>query len=135
MSREDVEFLRGVYEPWSRGDFATADVFDPGIEFARIPPEGERGVDVAGEWRGRDEMWRALKDWLSQFSEVRFEAEEFIDLGDRVLVLSRQSGTGKASGVPVEKEQADLITLRDGKIVRWEAYWDRADAKRAAGLD
>jgi ketosteroid isomerase-like protein len=27
-----------------------------------------------------------------------------------------------------------LFTLRDGKIVRWLGYWDRAEAIEAAGL-
>ncbi len=27
-----------------------------------------------------------------------------------------------------------LLTLRDGKIVRWEYYWERADALEAVGI-
>lgn len=29
----------------------------------------------------------------------------------------------------------DLFTFRAGKIVRYESYWDRAEAFRAAGLE
>jgi len=49
-------------------------------------------------------------------------------------VLSRHTARGKQSGVPIEHENGDLFTLRDGKIVRYEAYWNRADALEAAGL-
>ena len=69
------------------------------------------------------------------FSEVRIEAERIIDLsGDRVLVLSRQTARGKQSGVPIEHELGDLFTLRDGKVMRYDSYWNRADAFEAAGL-
>jgi ketosteroid isomerase-like protein len=62
-------------------------------------------------------------------------ADRIIELGDdRVLVLERQIGRGKTSGVVVEHEHGWLFTLRDGKIVRWLGYWDRAEAIEAAGL-
>ena len=61
--------------------------------------------------------------------------EEFVELGDRVLVLTRQSGRGKHSGVLLDRELGDLFTFRDGKIVRLESYWNRDEAVRAAGLE
>ena len=65
-------------------------------------------------------------------------ADRIIELGDdRVLVLERQIGRGKTSGVVVEHEHGWLFTLRDGKLVRWLGYWDRAESHRsrqAAGV-
>jgi ketosteroid isomerase-like protein len=58
-----------------------------------------------------------------------------IDLGDRVLVLESHIARARTSGVEVRHELAHMLTLRDGKIVRWEAYWDRAEAMRVAGLE
>jgi ketosteroid isomerase-like protein len=58
-----------------------------------------------------------------------------MDLGDRVLVLARQTGRGRRSGIVTERELAYLCTVRNGKIARFEAYWDRSDALRAAGLE
>jgi ketosteroid isomerase-like protein len=51
-----------------------------------------------------------------------------------VLVFSRQTAEGKASGAPIEHEGGDLWTLHDGKVVRCHSYWDRAAALEAAGL-
>jgi ketosteroid isomerase-like protein len=63
------------------------------------------------------------------------EAERIIDLGgDRVLVLSRQTARGKLSGAPFDHELAELILLKDGKIVGVAAYWHRAEALEAVGL-
>ena len=49
-------------------------------------------------------------------------------------MLSRHIARGKESGVPIEHEIGDLFTLRDGKIVRYDSYWNRAEALEAAGL-
>jgi ketosteroid isomerase-like protein len=102
------------------------------VEFARI---GADATGDAGEWHGVDAMWAACIEWLRTWDELRVEPERFIDLGERVLVLARQTGRGKQSGLPVELEVGDLFTLRDGKIVRWELYVNRGEALRAVGLE
>jgi ketosteroid isomerase-like protein len=64
-----------------------------------------------------------------------WEPEEFIDAGDdRVLVMARMRGKGKASGQEVDQPIAQVCTMEDGRLVRHETYWDRAEARRAVGL-
>ncbi len=131
MSEENVEIVRRLYERWASGDLS-GDCFDPEVEFARI---GAQTPDMEGRWFGLDEMSTAIREYLRPLSDLRIEAERIIDLsGDRVLVLSRQTARGKLSGVPIEHELGELFTLRDGKIVRYETYWDRAGALEAVGL-
>jgi ketosteroid isomerase-like protein len=90
---------------------------------------------MEGLWIGLDEFLTAFREYLQPLSDLRIAAERIIDLSeDRVLVLSRQTARGKQSGVPIEHELGDLFTLRDGKIVRYYTYWNRADALAAAGL-
>jgi len=101
-------------------------------EHSRI---GAQTPDMEGRWLGLDEFLTAFREYLQALSDLRIEAERIIDLsGDRVLVLSRQTARGKQSGVPIEHEFGDVFTLRDGRVVRLESYWNRADAIRAAGL-
>ena len=131
MSEENVEILRRLYEQWATGDLSP-DFFDPEVEYSRI---GAETPDMEGRWLGLDGLRTAMLEYLRPFSDLRIEAERIIDLsGDRVLVLSRQTAHGKHSGVPIEHELGDLFTLRDGKIVRYDSYWNRADALEAAGL-
>src|SRR5262245_32963190 len=131
MSQENVEILRRLYEHWAAGDFP-ADFFDPDVEFSRT---GAQTPDMEGRWFGLDQFLAAFREYLQPLSDLRIEAERFIDLSrDRVLVLSRQTARGKQSGVPIESEFGDLFTLRDVRIVRYDSYWNRADALEAAGL-
>ena len=131
MSEENVETVRRLYGLWANGDLS-ADHFDPEVEYSRI---GAGTPDMEGRWLGLDDLSTAMLDYLRAFSDLRIEPERIIDLGgDRVLVLSRQTASGKQSGVPIEHEFGDVFTLRDGRVVRLESYWNRADALEAAGL-
>ena len=131
MSQANVEIVRRVFEQWASGDLSAAG-FGPDIEYSRI---GAETPDMEGRWLGLDELFTAMREYLRAFSDLRIEAERIIYLsGDRVLVLSRQTARGKQSGVPIEHELGDLFTLRDGKIVLFHSYWDRAEALEAAGL-
>jgi ketosteroid isomerase-like protein len=132
MSQENVEIVRRLYDRWARGDFSATGFLDPEVVYSRI---GTETPGMEGEWRGIEQMAAGTREYLRAFSDVRIEAERIIDLGDdKVLVLSRQTARGKLSGAPFEHELADLMTLKDGKIVGVVAYWHRAEALEAAGL-
>ena len=50
-------------------------------------------------------------------------------------MFSREAGRGKGSGVEVQTHlTAHLWTLKDGKAVQMQSYWERSDALEAAGL-
>ena len=71
----------------------------------------------------------------SRSSPISFEPERFFDVDDgRVLVFVRVSATGQGSGTPVEIRAAHEFTIRGGRVVRFKAYANRADALEAAGL-
>ena len=132
MSQENVEILRRLYEEWARGDFTSDHFFDSDVEYSRV---GVQTPDMEGVWHGLDELTNAMREYLRPMADLQIKAERFTDLGDdRVLVLSRHTARGKQSGVPMEHELGDLFTLRDGKIVRFYTYWNRAAALEAAGL-
>jgi ketosteroid isomerase-like protein len=132
MPPENVEIVRRLYEHWARGDYSAVDFFDPGVVYSRI---GTETPGMEGEWRGLEEMAVGTREYFRAFSDLRMEAERIIDLGDdKVLVLSRQTARGKLSGAPFEHDLAELMTLKDGKIVGVASYWRRAEALETVGL-
>jgi uncharacterized protein len=131
MSQANVDVIRAMYEHWARGDFPES-YFDSEVEHSRI---GADTPDMEGEWSGAGDVSRAMVEYLHPFSDLRIEAESIFDLDDdRVLVLSRHIARGKVSGAPIDHELADLFTLRGGKVVRFDSYWDRAAGMKAVGL-
>ena len=77
-------------------------------------------------------FWEGLDDTMD---ELRLDAQEFVDAGDRVAVRLRYYGRGKGSGAEIETEMYHQVaTFRDGNsIVRMEYFTDRAQALDAAG--
>jgi ketosteroid isomerase-like protein len=131
MSQENVEILRGGYEALAAGR----------IDFDRLDPEIEwRGPrefpDLAEPLYGHEGVRQYMAKLSEVFDDYRVVAEQFIDAGDgQVLVFSREGGSGKGSGAPVQTHPtAHLWTLRGGKAIRMQSYWERAEALAVAGL-
>lgn len=132
MSEDAVELVQRLYDHWAQGDLRGQKAFDADITFSRIGPSGT-GLD--GEFHGIDQLAHALTEWHQSWVDVRIRAERIIALeDDRVLVLSHHTGSGRASGAPLDRRMADIWTARDGRLIRWESYWSRTEALCAAGL-
>jgi ketosteroid isomerase-like protein len=49
-------------------------------------------------------------------------------------VLARHGGVGRGSRARVGAPVGQVLKLRDGKVIEWRAYLDRAAALEAVGL-
>jgi ketosteroid isomerase-like protein len=130
MSQENVELTRAGYDAVNRGDIdGLLDICAPGVEW-----DDTAALD-APPVTGKEAVRAYFKTVLEPFADFRREPEEIIDLGDdRVLVWFHMTARGKGSGIAVEARGGDLLTIKDGKLVRWEAYAQREQALEAAGL-
>ena len=77
-------------------------------------------------------MARAWGEALSSFDDLSVDAEEIRRLDDeRVLVLTRNSGRGKHSGLELDEIQtrgANVFHVRGGKVTRLAIYFERERA-------
>jgi ketosteroid isomerase-like protein len=126
--------VRRHYEAFNRGELdAYLSVLDPEFEW-----NGPREIpDLAGPHYGPEGVRRYLSKLTEVFSDYRMLPEEFIDLGgDRVLVLAREGGSGRGSGIAVQTNPTGHVwTIREGKPARLESYWERGAALQAVGLE
>jgi hypothetical protein len=59
---------------------------------------------VATTFRGREQLFGAVADWIEAIDDWRVEVEELIDAGnDHVFATISVSGRGKGSGTQVEQ--------------------------------
>ena len=133
MSRENVELVQRIYADWARGDFSSNEWADPEIEL--VVADGPS----PGRWRGIAAMAESWSEVLSAWEDLRAEPEEYRVLDDtRVLVLTRNSGRGKASGFELGQLQtrgANVFHIADsGMVTRLAAYWDRERAFADLGM-
>ena len=129
MSQENVEIVGHHLEAFLSGDNETALSYnDPEVEFdATTRPEGQ-------VYRGHEGVAEAMRVWVGAWEDWKFEVQEIIDAGDRVLLIARESGRGKGSGIEIDQPNFIVFTLRDGKIVRWQGFVHRDAALEATGL-
>jgi ketosteroid isomerase-like protein len=130
MSQENVEVVREMLAAYLAGDNAAAlAALDPEIQFdATVRPDGRI-------YQGREGVAEAMRVWTGTWESYELETEAMIDAGDCVLVVSRESGRGKGSGVEIEQTVFAVWTLRSGKIVHYKGYLNRDEALEAAGLE
>jgi len=134
VSQENVEIVCELYEAFNRGELdAYLWMLDPDFVW-----QGPQEIpDLAGTYRGAEGVRRYLSELMEVFNDYRMVPEEFIDAGgEQVLVLAREGGRGKGSGIAVQTNPTGhLWTIRDGRPARLESYWERANALRAVGLE
>ena len=133
MSQENVELVARFYEPaTSKAEMLAA--------MPRIMGFCHRDIEWTTRedgltYRGREGVKEALEGWLESFDDYRFEVQRIVASGDNeVLVVGLEVGKGASSGVEVRSVNHELLTIRDGLIVRYREFFDEREALEAAGL-
>jgi ketosteroid isomerase-like protein len=135
VSAENVEFVTGLLSAGS--DLPKEQLLaslpaliretcDPEIEFIETP---ER-VD-ATTYRGHEGVLEAFTRWLDQWDEYSTEFERTEDHGDDVLAILREHGRGSGSGASADATLYMLFTMREGKILRYQEFYDEGAARGA----
>ena len=130
MSQENVEIVRKTFDAIAAGDRDRALSYTD----SAMVVDATRRVFNPGTYSGLEGLRQMLADMDDVWKELRPEAHEFLDAGDRVVVTGRLVAVGKGSGAKVESDFAGVWTVRDGRIARWDICADRAEALRAVGL-
>src|SRR6478752_9571627 len=130
MSQENVEVLRAFYKAWDAGDMDTLrELHDPSVIMHAPKGWPEPGPEV-----GRDAVMRQFERlrsaWDADWTET---IGDFVDAGDRALVRFIWHAAGQVPGTDVEFTQ--VATVRNGRIVLNEYFWDHAEALKAVGLE
>ena len=125
--------IQQVYAAANRGDYESvllgwdaAGEYRPSRDL--MPPDQEAAFHGHA---GMHQLWRY---WRDAFEDIRWEPQEILDFGEKLLVTAQQKGHGTGSGVAVSKPVFQLYTLRKGLVLRQEDFAERSAAFEAAGL-
>jgi ketosteroid isomerase-like protein len=128
----NLDLVKSIFAAWEKGDFSSSAWADPEIEFVML------GGLTSGKWNGMEEMAEAWGEMLRAWENLRAVPDEFRELDDgRVLVLLRNQGRGRGSGIDVGEisvKAANVFTIRGGKVTSLTLYWDRDRAISDLGL-
>jgi ketosteroid isomerase-like protein len=130
MSQKNVELVRRVFDATNRRDWdMVLGAYSPDTEWddRELRPEG-------AVHHGIDAMRAEMRAWFGTWSDYRQEIEHAHGAGDEVVVVLRESGTGKGSGAAMDQRIGVVITIRGGLIARTKLYREPAEALEAVGL-
>lgn len=108
-------------------------------------PDVEMRLPGGMHQRGPAEVIAALGAVRDAFPDIRHEIRDVVESGNKIaielVVTATHTGTFRtpqgdvpATGRPVVWESVEMITLRDGKIASWHAYFDQMAFLAQLGL-
>jgi uncharacterized protein len=126
--QENIKLVQQGYQHFKSGNIpALLDMLSDTVEW--VFPD-LKGVAVTGTRRGRKEV----ADFYTKLAETQetlsFEPREFVAQGDKVVVLGHYAFRVKATGRKFESDWAEVFTIKNGKIARFQEF-----ANTAAAID
>ena len=129
MSEENIEIVRAINEAFNAGDMdAVREMLDPAVVIAR----DLEGWPEPGPVAGREAVMRSWQGILDAFPEATAELTSVTNVGDRVV--ARAVGHGKGQGPEAIAEFTTISTMRNGRTLIIEYFWDHAEALASLGL-
>jgi ketosteroid isomerase-like protein len=131
MPQDNVRIVREVFEAFNSEDIARI------VEFTHPDFVAEVSAEISTEpdtYRGHDGIRRYFDSFQEAMYEIRFQAERFWDAGESVVVALRLTARGRRTNIPVEQRTAGVWTIRDGRVLRIQAYSSASQALEAVGL-
>jgi ketosteroid isomerase-like protein len=121
MSEQNVEFVKGIYGAFARGDVpAVLGAFADDIEWFEA-----EGMPYGGLHRGPEAVAQNVFGPITEdVEDFAVTPEELIGCGATVAAVVRYTGTGKASGKALDLPAVHVWDLRDGKLARFRQFID-----------
>jgi ketosteroid isomerase-like protein len=135
MSQENVEVIRRCLQLVQRGQVRELLDYAYGLSDANVEIRSVGRLPDQEPVRGRE----AGRAWLANLLQgeafdFEIDPEEFIDAGDAVVVPTRQTAVGKASGARATNRLVYVYGFREGKIAYFDAFDTKAKALEAVGM-
>ena len=128
-----MELVRSLFDAWNSGELSSVmPLVSDGIELLEV----EGVPEAAGaERQGKEAVLAGLESLFETWQHYRLEPQDVRGVEpDLVVAVVREVARGRASGVEVESDWGYVMTIRDRKLVRVEAYRNPAHALEAVGL-
>ena len=124
MSESNLDVVRRGYEAFGRGDIdGLMAELDEQIQW--VTP-GPAELATSGRRSGHQQVGEFFNALNETFDIQRFEPREFITHGDRVIVLGSETTGVRATGKVIELDWVHVFTVRNGKVVAFQDFFDTA---------
>jgi ketosteroid isomerase-like protein len=129
VSEASLDLVRRWLEASNREDVqGFVELWDPQCEFFTLT--GSRLSDAP--YRGHAGVRRYREERTEVWAELRIEADELREVGDRAVVIGHLCGRGRGSGVEMDHALGLVFDFRGDRVLRVRSYPDPAQALEAA---
>lgn len=129
-SLEDlVPKVRTFYEEYDATEGTNADdllaLCDDNIQWRTIGGPA-RGAEFMKDYNGKENVRAYWKGLYEQWTMIEYTLTEIVADKDRIVVLANAEFKFDANGKHVVTPKADVLTVKDGKIVEFFEFLDTA---------
>lgn len=129
--KENVQVVQEMYAAFAQRYIpAVLETLSDDVEW-QSPVTGTKPDEIS--WskprKGRDQVAVFFKELGEKVQPERLEPLEITAQGDRVVVEGKNRGTVRSTGKPYEHDWVMVFTIRQGKIVRMQHYYDSIDIR------
>ena len=129
MTETNADLVRERFEAMREGDVeAMLPLIHPKFEVT-TPPGLAAEPDT---YRGHEGIRRYFESFYEAMDRVSFEADDFIEVGDRVVIPTMLRTRGRTTGIETEQRVVQVWELKDELAFRIEVYATVEEAMEAA---
>lgn len=129
MAENNSQIISNLYEAFARRDMQSLlQWIDPQIEITQTTE-----LPWGGTFQGQQGLM-SFAGKLLQNVDSQVEPDELIEAGDRVVAIGRTRGHVMANNKEFDVRAVHVWTLKDGKVLRFEAYIDTPKMLEALGV-
>lgn len=127
--KENSALVQQGYKLFSQGDIpGVLKLMSPDV--AWVLPKVEN-VPFTGTFNGVEGVGKFFGALSGAIDLLKYEPREFIAQGNKVVVLGESRYRAKSQKEEYDDRWADVLTVENGKITRYEQYGDTAQLERA----
>ena len=128
LTKKSVEVIAELYEALARRDLpAMMNLIDPDIIVSQT-----RMLPWGGEYYGVEGVQKFFTQLFS-YVESQLAVDEFVDAGDRVIVIGSTRGRVLATGAQFNLRAVHVWTVKGGRGIRFEPNVDTPKMLAALG--
>ena len=129
MSADNIEATQKIFAAFGAGDVpAILEMLDDDIV---IEFYGPNVIPYAGCYRGKDEARGFFETVLSSVQINQFDPEEMLSDKDKVIVTGHLNLNALSTGGEIDSDFVHVITMKNGKWLRFRDFMNTAVAVNA----
>ena len=128
--KQNEEIVRQAYQSYVNNDLESVlNICSDEIEWKAFGPPDL--LPYAGVHRGRDQIARYFQILDDSEESNHLVPEEFIAIGDRVIVFGNYRARVNATGERFDTDFVHVFTLKDGKLTNFRDFYDTSAVVKA----